>query len=239
METYTEKFDQDLDKIEHFQRFPAMKPYIGHNYGKDGQLKILLIGESYYLPKDSTINKDFDNPDKWYNSKQSDLYKKEEDCINCRQLLDRGWKDPGHKGHKIYRALDEALFDSGLFNTSKHEKTTPNVAYMNGFQRPSPETGSSIKPYFTDKDIEISVNVIKQVVSIIKPNLVIFVSKLSWDKLGRKLKDDKDIMDNKDMKIAHTYHPRARGRSNWRNSPGGKKKFISIIQTAKKSFRKS
>jgi hypothetical protein len=216
METHTNQFDSKFDQIKHYKNFPAMKPYVGINYNNSKQLKILLIGESNYLPEYSTIHKDVD---KWYNSNQSNLDSKEIDWIHCRQLLECDWKADGHM---IYRELDRNLSD--FFNHSIHRAMT-NVAFMNGFQRPSPKTGDSISKYLTDYDVKISSNIIKQVISIINPDLVIFVSKFTWDKLNGRLKNIKDK-----IKIDFTCHPGTGGRY-WHNKDykHGKEKFRKII----------
>lgn len=46
MITHTKEFDKDLETIDHYLRFPAMRPYIGQSYGKNGDSKILLVGET-------------------------------------------------------------------------------------------------------------------------------------------------------------------------------------------------
>ena len=68
-----------------------------------------------------------------------------------------------------------------------------NVAYINGFQRPSPETGESIRKFLNKIDSKISSDVLSKVIEIISPDVVIFVSKLTWDRLGWRLKIDKEI----------------------------------------------
>lgn len=32
-------FDKDFDKIDHFERFPAMKPYVGENYNNNQRIR--------------------------------------------------------------------------------------------------------------------------------------------------------------------------------------------------------
>ena len=218
MITHTKEFDKDLKTIDHYFRFPAMKPYIGENYGKNGHSKILLIGESNYLPKKSMVHK---NAEQWYQADQSRLTNDEINWIHCRQLLECNWKS---NGHMIYRELESNL--KKYFKTNNDLRAMTNVAYINGFQRPSPETGESIKKFLNKIDYKISSDVLSKVIEIISPDVVIFVSKLTWDRLRWRLKIDKEI------KIDFTCHPGTGGRY-WHNKnyKNGKKKFNKILKT--------
>ena len=41
-------FDEQLNNIEHFQKFPSMLPYIGEHYFTAPK-KVLVIGESHFF----------------------------------------------------------------------------------------------------------------------------------------------------------------------------------------------
>ncbi len=56
---------------------------------------------------------------------------------------------------------------------------------MNAFQRPAVGDDKSIKVY--DIDIEKSTEVINQVIDIIKPKYICFISKKSYKKLSKKI----------------------------------------------------
>src|SRR5687768_9795187 len=101
----SKQFDSQLDQLEHYRKFPAMKPYIGHNYGTNGKAKIMLVAESHYLPEYSTISND---PEKWYNSKQSDLNEEETGWIHTRGVVQCDWQS---RGHMIFRELDLRMSD--------------------------------------------------------------------------------------------------------------------------------
>lgn len=70
-----------------------MMPYIGADYISALHSKLLILGESFYLPKESTIHLD---PVAWYSSNQGLLAITENECedevkwINCRELLEGG-----------------------------------------------------------------------------------------------------------------------------------------------------
>lgn len=173
-----EEFDNYLGSIEHFRKFPAMKPYIGKNFGNGIYPKILMVGESHYLPNNSTISS---SPENWYNSKQKELTAEEVDWINTRKILSGDWKP---RGHMIFRELNDRL--KKLMTPSK-VRAMNNVSFMNGFQRPAPAKGESIKNFCKPIDYDIGAQTIAKTVTILEPELVLFVSKLAWDKLGSKI----------------------------------------------------
>lgn len=211
------EMDKKLKKINHFKNFPSMMPYIGNCYGANGNQKILLIGESNYLPENSRINK---NAEDWYQTTEQDLTEEEVEWINCREILECDWKP---NGHMIYRELNKNL--ELHFKNSGNERAMSNVAYMNGFQRPA-NAGDSIKNFLTQIDKDISSDVLNQVIEIIKPDLVLFVSKLAWDELRPMLKIDEKI------KVDFTCHPTTGGRY-WHKKEykHGRKKFNKIIKS--------
>lgn len=217
MNKSTEIFDSKLNEIEHYQKFPAMLPFVGKNYGKSSSRKIMLIAESHYLPPKSTISK---NPEKWYSSTQTDLTDEEIAWINTRNILKGNWKPAGHM---IFRELNTRMSE---FMNVKEFRAMTNVAFMNGFQRPAPETGDSIKNFCKSIDYRIGAKTITEVVNIIEPDLVIFVSKLSWDKLRWKIPKS-------ELGIRYDFvcHPGTGGRY-WHSKKyeHGLKKFKSLIE---------
>lgn len=170
-----------------------MKPFVGKNYVSKGIKRIMLIGESHYLPEDSTASI---NPEKWYHSNQSSLNEKEFKWINTRRILSSEWTAPGHM---IFRKLEKRM--SEFYDTSS-SRAMSNVAFMNGFQRPAPERGNSIKQFAQTIDFEVGAKTIEQVIDKLNPNLILFVSKFAWWKLGSRLSQS-----SKDRKFEFTCHP--------------------------------
>ena len=217
MNNSTEIFDIKLNEIEHYQNFPSMRPFIGKNYGKSNSRKIMLIAESHYLPPKSTKSK---SPENWYNSTESDLTNEEIAWINTRNILKGNWQSAGHM---IFRELNTRMSE---FMNVENFRAMTNVAFMNGFQRPAPETGDSIKNFCKPIDYIIGAKTIKEVVNIIEPDLVVFVSKLSWDKLRWKIPKSES-----EVKYDYVCHPGTGGRF-WHSKKyeHGLKKFRSIIE---------
>jgi hypothetical protein len=219
MNASSKQFDSLFKEIEHYKRFPALRPYVGQNYGKNSCKKLMLIAESHYLPQTSTINKD---ADKWYKATQADLNPVELSWMNTRSLLKGDWADDGQM---IYRELNLRL--SEFINTSASRAMT-NVVFMNGFQRPAPNTGDSIKKFCTEQDYEVGAKTIKQVVSIVEPDLVLFVSKLAWDKLRWKLPKE---INGKKYKYDFVCHPGTGGK-HWHRKTydHGVRKFQRLVK---------
>lgn len=217
MNQSTEIFDSKLRELKHYQKFPAMLPFVGKNYGKKNSPKIMLIAESHYLPPKSTISK---NPENWYNSTQADLSNEEIAWINTRNILQGDWK---LAGHMIFRELNSRMSE---FMNVEGYRAMANIAFMNGFQRPAPKTGGSIRNFSKPIDYEIGAKTIEAVVNIIKPDLVIFVSKLSWDKLRWRIPKSELV-----VKYDFVCHPGTGGRY-WHNKKykHGMKKFKSLIK---------
>lgn len=217
MNTTVKNFDNQLQEIEHYQQFPLMMPYLGPKYGSVGKVKVLLIAESNYLPENSEIHK---NAEIWYGSNQNQLSRDENGWLNCRQLLECDWKSDGHK---IYREINKVLSDF----YDNEERAIENIAFVNGFQRPSPIMGESIKKYLTQQDLDVSVKVLSRIISIIEPDLVVFVSKLAWDKLSQRL-----LKIHKNVEFEYTCHPATGGRY-W-----NKKGYMHGVNKFRKIFKK-
>lgn len=208
------KFDDRLLAIEHYQNFPCMMPYIGKNYGP--KKKIMLIAESHYLPFDSTISQD---PRIWYKANQQDLNNTEKAWISTRDILAGDWTPPGHM---IFKELNTRM--NGIVG-SKNSRPMTNVVVMNAFQRPAPESGESIKNFSCVEDFKVGAKTVQQVIEITEPDLVLFVSKYSWDNIRWKLPK------NSNIQYDYVCHPGTGGRY-WHNHSymHGVNKFKNILE---------
>ncbi|NWN89936.1 hypothetical protein HLV39_00305 [Marinobacter adhaerens] len=209
MNYYTEAFDNQLDKIEIYQRYPLLKPFIGSDYGINGP-KILLIGESHYLPAESTVHKE---PESWYSGQEGNLTLKEQKWMRTRRILNKplkGWKA---QGHTIYRNIESALLKAGL---PANDSVFRQVAFMNAFQRPA-KTGDSIKQ--KHQDVEVAVETINQVIDAIKPDHIVFVSTKAKRTVGKRLK----------QKSVGVHHPACAWWNRKQDGQSSKQRFIGLI----------
>lgn len=209
MKYYTEGFDNKLDAIETYQRYPLLKPFVGSEYGKGGP-KILLIAESHYLPPGSTVHMDAES---WYAGSEKDLSPTEQNWLRTRGILNKplkGWKA---KGHAIYRHLESALLKAGL---PANDSVFQQVAFMNAFQRPA-KTGASIKN--TKQDVEIATDTVTQVIETLQPDHVVFVSTKAKKTVGKRL----------GPKPVGVHHPACPWWNRKQNGISSKEKFVDLI----------
>ena len=194
----TKKYDKSLKKICHFQKFPEMLPWIGKDYDSRNHKKLLIIGESHYLPERSTVHK---NPCKWYRLSSHKLSKREREWINTRQIIDSGrnqkWES---KAHWIYRNVELIL--KRVFKPNDTTNMFQYIAFTNYFYRPA-KNGQSIE--LSPDDKKHSREIIQQVVSKIKPDIVCFVSTTSYE----TAKEDSIIsfLNSRRIKYDYTPHP--------------------------------
>lgn len=212
MNYYTEAFDEQLDKIEIYQRYPLLKPFVGSDYGSNGP-RILLIAESHYLPAGSTVHNDSVS---WYAGAENNLHPKDEQpSVHTRGILDkpyRGWKK---RGHAIYRHLESALVTAGL---PINDSVFRQVAFMNAFQRPA-KNGDSIK--HKKQDVEVAVETINQVIDTLRPDHIVFVSTKARKTVGKHLSQSS----------VGVHHPACPW---WNREQGGmtsKQRFINHISS--------
>ncbi len=195
-------FNPELLKINHYQYYPQMIPFVGKNYK---ETRLLVIAESHYLPPKT---EDFDpeklsnawyeygknpipeiwenNPGKTVNLKEqvdsfnSENYeKKTYPAENALYWVYYTWTAKivaadrwNNKGHKIFKILQKSLKSERLMN----------CAFMNFFQRPVPakKEGESIEKYLTPYDIEVAGDTLQKVCEILKPDKIFFVSACAW-----------------------------------------------------------
>lgn len=200
-------FDKELQKIDHYRKFPVMMPFIGKNY-KTQNRKLLILCESHYLPEESTIHLD---AEKWYNEvTEKDLNEVEKKWINTREITIWEFKNEQPPFINIYNALKDAGMENPEYS----------IAYMNAFLRPSIE-GKSVKHIVEKIDFDVAGNVINKVIDIIQPSYVIFVSKFAWDSLNGNIP-----FPNKDF----TAHPSSHGWWYDTTYPHNKQKFIDMVK---------
>lgn len=209
-----EKIEAELDKIEHYKNIPVMKPFIGENYF-DARQKILVIGESHFFDHYPANENPECNPGAkiWYSySKQIGPEKLE--FINTREIVKT-------TKHPFFKNLKAILSQSLGENESE---VMAKIAFMNAFQRPANHKGESIKDLAVELDYEIAINTINQVVEVLHPEFVIFISKFSWEKIGKR------IIQKENIKYDFTYHPNSYGDWNDVTNPNSKKKFLELLK---------
>lgn len=200
-----------------FERFPELIPAVGEpNYWNgEGHKKLLLVGESNYFEDKFESKSDFKYPDKWYFGGKDRLIPKEKiDSVN-------NWK--GSRGHNnIFKSMKAVLDEAG----KKHNKILlQEAAYYNYFLRPASVTKTN-KGFQKDCkliDCQVSYLALRGIIDVIMPEIVIFVSKFSYDKFYEYYKQEEShykaiVLDY----VNHFSH------KCW-SDPNGRQKFEDLL----------
>lgn len=228
---FTEKFDNDFRLIESeivsegiFNRFSRMMPMVGADYEKQSA-KILLVLESYYFDNEDLENGSvFTNADDWYKTEGANLIPKiSERNVNMREDWICNPTDGPYPN--IYRSL--CAVKGGDF-----ESQCRSISIYNYFLRPAYNNngtkGFGDKDYCKKIDRTVAYEAFCGVVETLKPDIVIFLSKFSFDTFQKHNKSFENV------KIEYTSHPSRQWHmsSYWANygqSFKNKDKFERII----------
>ncbi len=174
MNIFTKKYDNKLIKIEHFTKHPQMIPLVGKDYGNQNYKRLLIIGESHFLPDYSRIHL---TPRSWYRSNHTMLDEEEWTWTYTGAIIaDAKYQKYKSRSHSIYANLEKGILESG-FKPIDTVNMFRYCAFYNFFVRPA-ILGSSIGN--TPDDDEIAVNTLKEITKILKPQFICFSSIKAW-----------------------------------------------------------
>lgn len=214
------KYDEELMELEHYKSHPEMLPFVGLNYDK---LKIMIIGESHYIDDKKckwTVNNEADFTKTWYGDSRNDIKK-----------LFENWEDAKYWFYTRYVVCRNVLGghsrSSGIFfkpagyiaqnNDIEKEDALESITFMNYFLRPAAEKGESINT--SREDLSHARENLNKVIEILKPELIIFVSKKAYSAYG----------DYNNPKVKYTTHP----CSSWwtKSTDHGKSYFEELMKS--------
>jgi hypothetical protein len=157
-----------------YERYPMMRPYVGASYVRSGTQTLLLVGESHYLPKDSTQHQSVES---WYSSDASTLSEEERGWINTAEII-KGASAEGfrNKAHSIYRKSFQEINRSGPYYPD-YRCVGDIVVFYNYYLRPA-RYGSSLQ--VGERDKQVASEVFKAVFEEYRPSAVVFLSKLAY-----------------------------------------------------------
>lgn len=159
--------------MTHYTQFPMMRPYVGKNFHDAGKPSLLLIGESHYLPEDSTQHI---TAETWYASSSETLSPDEREWISTAALLNasraEGFANTAH-----------SIWSKPLWEINEHgprypdyKRVADDIAFYNFFLRPGLEGDSlAIAP----QDVEIANEAFRIHYEALKPTAVVFLSSLA------------------------------------------------------------
>ena len=226
------EFDNAIQEMIPFlNRVPKYMPHVGNNYSSAEQ-KIIIVGESHYLAK--SLNNKISRED-WYDNLEATLQRiKDENSLNyihTRGVLIDVLNGEFNKAYTIFYNLNREY--KSAFN-SKEVELFEKAAYLNYFQRPAEITGDSINN--NKRDNEVAYDNLIKLSSILKPDIVIFVS----SKAFKAFKSE----NNKQKLSDFSYNTVPHAASAWWNKKSknygtnedgslrtGKQKFRAILKS--------
>lgn len=171
--------ETELRGIKHFELHPEYLPYVGQFYN---QFRILLIGESHYLKKQYGEQTNF--LESWYKNYTHQF--QWNDASDTSWFDTRGvvndYRVRNHlKGYMIFRKPSKiirgCIFENYGIDLSDFDAFRC-CSFLNYYQRPELKTGESIANNHED-DIN-AFETLRRVIEILKPTLVIFLSKKAY-----------------------------------------------------------
>ena len=147
---------------KHLHRFPCMQPWIGNKYHES---RILIVGESHYMPEGSTINLE---PESWYNSTQEILTDCELAYIHTVKCVEYRLSDEGRKvlRNNAYARINRVV----PFN---------RIAFCNYFLRPAKYKQGIGSVGIEQADLQVSQEIMRWFIEEHRPRLGLVASKLA------------------------------------------------------------
>ena len=201
-----------------FVRFPDLIPGVcNHYWREDGQHgKLLLIGESNYFDDHDVPHSDFRDAERWYKAADAKLipdYRKT-DVSN----------DIGYRTfNQVFNIMHRVLAEAGV----EHETGLSEAAFYNYFLRPAYNDGKSKGFRPLPIDCEVAGEALSGIIDEIKPNVIIFLSKLAYTAFTAYCKAKGLAFEN--IVIEHVSHPASPW---WNRYDGslGKAKFERLLK---------
>jgi hypothetical protein len=156
-----------------YQRYPMMRPYVGDAFRDRDKPSLLLIGESHYLPGESTQHL---NAGAWYEGGAETLSPDETEWISTAAIL-RDSRAAGfsNKAHSIWSNAFREINEHGP-QYADYREVADNIAFYNFFLRPGLE-GESLD--VCAQDVQFANEAFHAHYDALKPSAVIFLSSLA------------------------------------------------------------
>ena len=232
---FTLKYDAEiLSRINHFQNYPEMLPFIGSKWDIS-TIKILILGESHYIDKERLGDNFLKD---WYNQ-NSDLLKEKYQTKNyltnyiftravihkADKVKELGFANP----LTIYYNIKNEIKNS-ILELSDKKYIFPYLSYYNYFQRPAFKQGDSI--INDEKDDIVAYNTLVEMVKIIEPQKIIFVSKKAYCAFlfNKRKTSNVNIFDNKVYSLPHPATRWWNTKSAPYGNMKGREKFVEILK---------
>ena len=159
-----------------YERYPMMKPYVGDRYPA-ATTRLLLIGESHYLPTGSCQHA---TPGSWYDGAYATLSPEEIRWISTAAILRGAIKERfRQKAHRIWKNAFEAINAAGP-KYADAANVAADIAFYNFFLRPAMR-GQSLA--CTPRDEAMANDAFAHHYRDLEPTAVVFLSVLAHSHL--------------------------------------------------------
>ncbi len=206
-----------------FERFPELRLAVGNSYYReDGKhKKLMIVGESNYFPESLESESVFQDAEKWY--KWNDVGLIPESMLKPLNYVSN-WKEGSRTFDKVYKIIGEVL---AKHNIECKEELGHEITFYNYFLRPAfnPGKGSYKKIKPQKNDYEVAGVALKEIISKLEPEVIVFVSTKAYDAFVKFLKN----ITPKLCRIHKVSHP----SSVWWNRNGGiygREKFRDVLE---------
>ena len=205
-----------------FERFPELIPAVGYpHYWREDRAykKMLLVGESNYFNDNDAPFSDFRDAEKWYKADEAKLIPENRKTDVSNYIGYRTF-------NKVFNIMNRVLSEAGVGHNE--QDLLSESAFYNYFLRPADENkGRGFKYVMQGIDKEVSGVALSGIIEKIKPELVIFLSKLAAEEFAKFCGRNNLSYDG--IIIEHVAHP----SSVWWNRDGGcrgKAKFEELLK---------
>jgi hypothetical protein len=217
----TTQYDADLQSgLPHLVNYPKMLPLIGQEWKKSNN-RILLVGESRYLPGETIPGKEI----------------KSYGLINKSDIPAIVFK-PGRENSKGFptppiKYDSQAALESIFWHYSDIGNFFSHMAYYN-YVQPKTFVPAHIASQYKNES-ELSFKTLETITRILKPHKIIFISYGAFTSFKYQLNEQADIDVFYDVMIDYTCHP---GSWRWYNNVksygnrSGHGKFLGILEGA-------
>ncbi len=205
-------FDDKLLEIEVYKNHPTLLPFVGRHYEST---RILLLGESHYL--DSSEDETAKKMEGWYCSTTESYSFKYPENVDTRLVVHNYLNARRSKAHSMFGKPAEALIEAWNLENVNDSEAFTTFAFMNYFQRPEANAGKSIS--LNEEDKTVAYMTLNEVIKILEPKLILFLSKKAYD-CYKELAGDKV-----DSRTNYVYHP----TSKYWNEDNGKNKAVQCF----------
>ena len=174
----------NFDVNDFRMRYPEMSPYIGNQYrlAQEHNCALFVIGESHYLPDDSTVHKDCAV---WYTSDHTKLNQEERCWINtCDIICDQLQENFPNKAHWIWKFGYQKINQWGP-KFDDYRMLFSYTVFFNFYLRPANQ-GNTFKELCTPHDNVVANANFQYMVEQYQPNGIVFLSRLAFESCGAK-----------------------------------------------------